>query len=414
MAVPGDGTGPGGGPGAGDRPDSGAAAAAGTGVLAGIRVIELATYIAGPGACGLLADWGAEVIKVESAAGDPFRRFFDGTGQDVTENRVFETDNRGKQSIVLDIADADDAATLRALIASADVFVTNFRPGSLARAGIDWDALHIAHPRLVMASFTGFGATGPEADKPGFDITAFWARSGLCSIMSTKDAAPINLRTGIGDHMASTALVAGIAAALFHRERTGQGQRIESSLLRMGVYAAASEHAVQLQFGRIARTKSRGEAVNVLNNYFRTRDGQWIIGVPRQGPDELPRFARAIGRPNLIDDPRFQGFRARRANGQALVDTLDAGFAAMTFDEAAAALDREGVIWAPVLTLAQAAADPQAHAAGCFVAVPQDEGEALVVPNGPVDFGAFPDRTRRRAPRLDEHGDAIRDALRRG
>lgn len=381
------------------------------GILSGVRIVELAGYVAGPGACGLMADWGAEVIKVESRTGDPFRHFFAGVGQDVVENRVFDADNRGKQSVVIDIGTPDGAAMLRSLVLSADVFVTSYRPASLARAGIVWEELHAAKPSLILASFTGYGPVGPDADRPGFDITAFWARSGLCSIMSVKDGDPVVLRTGIGDHMAATGLAAAIMGALYHRERTGMGQKVETSLLRMGVYAASSEHAVQLQFGRVASTKARPQAVNPLNNFFRTADGRWIVCVPRQGANDFPRFARAAGHPEWIEDERFRGNRARKANGPALVEMLDAAFGAMPFDTAAAALEREGVIWAPILTLAQAALDPQAQAAGCFVAVPQDDGGSVVLPNGPIDFGAFPAPRRRRAPRLDEHGEAIRGSL---
>ena len=381
------------------------------GILSGVRVIELASYVAGPGACGLLADWGAEVIKVESKSGDPFRHFFAGAGQDVTENRVFDNDNRGKQSIVIDIASEEGAETLRQLVLSADVFVTNSRPASLARAGIDWDQLRATKPSLIFASFTGYGPVGPDADRPGFDITAFWARSGLCSIMSVKDGEPVVLRTGIGDHMAATALVAAILGALYHRERTGEGQKVETSLLRMGVYAASSEHAVQLQFGRVASTKSRGQAVNPLNNFFRSSDGRWFVCVPRQGVDDFPRFARAAGHAEWLEDARFTSTRLRKQNGAELVALLDAAFAAMTFDAVAAAVEREGIIWAPIMSLAQAAADPQALEAGCFVAVPQEGGGTALVPNGPIDFGAFPSPAPQRAPALNEHGAAIRASL---
>lgn len=153
-------------------------------MLNGIRVVELASYVAAPGACGILADWGAEVIKVEPPAGDPFRHFFKSVGRDDAENRVFDNDNRGKRSIALDLTDAGDAAVLRRLVASADVFVTNTRPASLERLGLGWEQLRAIKPDLIFASFTGYGNAGAEADKPGFDITAFWARSGLCALTS--------------------------------------------------------------------------------------------------------------------------------------------------------------------------------------------------------------------------------------
>ena len=379
-------------------------------MLNGIRVIELASYVAGPGACGVLADWGAEVIKVETPAGDPFRHFYAAVGREYAENRVFENDNRSKRSIVLDLTRDDDAEVLRRLVATADVFVTNTRPQSLERLGLSWERLRAIKPDLIFAGFTGYGTTGPEADQPGFDITAFWARSGLCALTTVKGGDPAQLRTGIGDHMSAMGLVAGIMAALYHRARTGEGQKIETSLLRMGVYAASSEHAVQLQMGKLASTKPRHETINPLNNFFRTADGQWFVVVPRQGADDFPRFARAIGRSELVDDPRFDGVRARRANGAALVDLLDAGFGAMTWEEARAALSREKLVFGAVQSGAQATQDAQAQAAGCYVEVARGDGPPMRLPATPIDFGVAR-APARPAPALDADGAAIRAEL---
>jgi len=381
-------------------------------MLDGIRIVEFATYVAGPAACGLLADYGAEVVKVETRHGDPMRQFFASVGRDDAQNRVFETDNRGKKSIVIDIATEEGAAEMRALLRTADVFVTNARPASLARAGLDWESLRAIKPDLIFAGFTGFGAEGPEADKPGFDITAFWARTGLCSLATAKGGEPAQLRTGIGDHMAALGLLSGVLGALYHRAVTGEGQKIETSLIRMGFYAGASEQAVQLQLGRLASTKPRREAVNPINNFFQTSDGRWFVTVPRQGRDgDWPRLARAAGLNELVGDPRFDGFRNRRANQGELMDLVDAAFGAMDFDTAAAALDREDMIWGPVLSVAQATADPQARAAGCFAEVEDDAGERFEVIAGPIDYGAMPRRAFRCAPSVGEHGDEIRAGL---
>lgn len=379
-------------------------------MLSGIRVVELASYVAGPGACGILSDWGAEVIKVEPPAGDPFRHFFTSLGRDDTENRVFDTDNRGKRSIALDLTEAGDAEVLRRLLATADVFVTNTRPASLERLGIGWEQLKAIKPDLIFANFTGYGAAGAEADKPGFDITAFWARSGLCALTSVKGGDPAQLRTGIGDHMSAMGLVAGIMGALFHRERTGEGQKLETSLLRMGVYAASSEHAVQLQMGKLASTKARADTLNPLNNFFRTADDQWFVTVPRQGSGDWPRLARAIGQPELLDDPRFAGVRERRANGPALVALLDAAFGAMGWAEVQVALEAEKLIFGPVQSVAQATRDPQAAAAGCYVEAARIDGDPIRLPATPIDFERYTPVTRL-APGLDADGAAIREEL---
>ncbi|ONF95929.1 E-cinnamoyl-CoA:R-phenyllactate CoA transferase [Sphingomonas jeddahensis] len=379
-------------------------------MLQGIRVVELASYVAGPGACGILADWGAEVIKVEPPAGDPFRQFFGSIGLENTENRVFDNDNRGKRSIALDLTNADDAEVLRRLVATADVFVTNTRPASLERLGLGWEQLKAIKPDLIFANFTGYGSNGPEADKPGFDITAFWARSGLCALTTVKGGDPAQLRTGIGDHMAAMGLVAGVMGALFHRAQTGQGQKLETSLLRMGIYAASCEHAIQLQMNKLASTKARPEAVNPLNNFFQTSDGQWFVMVPRQGSGDWPRIARAIGRPELLEDERFTGVRNRRSNGPALVDILDAAFGAMTWEQTQVALEAEKIIFGPVQSVAQATRDPQALAAGCYVDAQGSDGTAIRLPATPIDFEAHTPSAKL-APALDADGDAIRAEL---
>lgn len=379
-------------------------------MLEGIRIVELASYVAAPGACGILADWGAEVIKVEPPAGDPFRQFFASVGRDDAENRVFDNDNRGKRSIVLDLGKAEDAEVLRALVATADVFVSNTRPASLERLGLGWENFRKIKPDLIFAGFTGYGSQGEEADKPGFDITAFWARTGLCALTSVKGGEPAPLRTGIGDHMAALGLVSGIMAALYHRERTGEGQKLETSLVRMGVYAASCEQAVQLQMGKLASTKGRGEAVNPLNNFFQTSDGQWFVTVPRQGSGDWPRIARAVGHPELLEDPRFTGFRDRKANGTLLVGLLDQYFGAMSWDEVQAAMTGENLIFAPVQSVAQATMDPQLAAAGCYIDVADEAGNSVRLPNTPIDFGVAT-RPASRAPQLDADGTAIRAEL---
>lgn len=378
--------------------------------MQGIRVVELATYVAGPGAAGLLADWGAEVIKVEAPGGDPIRSFYASVGRDDAENRVFENDNRSKRSIMLDLSQPDDAEVLRRLLATADVFVTNTRPQSLERLGISWEQLQAIKPDLIFANFTGYGPVGEDADKPGFDITAFWARSGLCWLTTVKGGEPAQLRTGIGDHMSAMGLAAGIMAALFHRERTGEGQKLETSLLRMGVYAASSEHAVQLQLGKLASPRPRTQAQNPLNNFFKTADDQWFVAVPRQGVDDWPRFAAAIGRTDLVNDPRFNSVRARRTNAPEVVALLDAAFGSMTWEEARAALSREKLVFSPVLSVAQTTQDPQALAAGCYVDVADDRGATITVPASPIDFGVARPPLRR-APALDADGAAIRAEL---
>ncbi|PHY17614.1 CaiB/BaiF CoA-transferase family protein [Caulobacter sp. BP25] len=369
-------------------------------MLEGLRVIELATYIAAPGAAGIMADWGADVIKVESPEGDPMRRFFDTIGSDQDANPVFELDNRGKRAVVLDIRSDLGREALKALVATADVFLTNVRPAALARAGLDFEALKAVNPRLIYASLTGYGLTGPDADKPGMDVAAFWSRAGVGAITAPKGSEPFPIRTGMGDHVTSLATVSAILAAVFERQRTGEGRLVETSLLRTGVYAIGSDMAIQLRLGKLASTRGRREAVQPLANFYKTADGRWICLLPRQGSVDWPRIAAAAGRPELVDDPRFSSAKARREHGEALVDILDAAFGAMTYAEAAKALDAGDITWAPYQTPRELAQDPQAEAAGCFVETPNGRGGTFRAPAAPARFPGAPDGPRGPAPAL--------------
>ncbi|PVM84231.1 CaiB/BaiF CoA transferase family protein [Caulobacter endophyticus] len=365
-------------------------------MLRDLKVVELATYIAAPGAAGILADWGADVVKVESPEGDPMRRFFETIGSDHAGNPVFELDNRGKRSIVLDIRAPAGAEALKRLVATADIFLTNVRPAALRRAGLDHETLRAAFPSLIYCSLTGYGLTGPDADKPGMDVAAFWSRAGVGALTAPKGAEPFPIRTGMGDHVTSLATVSAILAAVHERHRTGVGRLVETSLLRTGAYAIGSDLAIQLHFGKLASTRPRREAVQPLANFFQTQDGRWICLLARQGATDWPRIAAAVGRPELVDDPRFAGARARRENTAALVDILDEAFGAMNYETAAAALDGGDITWALWQTPRDLVTDPQAQAAGCFV----ETLDGRRSPAAPARFPGIEERPSTPAPAL--------------
>jgi crotonobetainyl-CoA:carnitine CoA-transferase CaiB-like acyl-CoA transferase len=377
-------------------------------MLEGLNVVEYATYVAAPGAGGLMADWGASVIKVEPPGGDPIRQFFASVGIDSPINPVFDLDNRGKRSIVLDTAKPEGRAALEKLAARADVFLTNVRPGGLKRACLDYESLARLNPRLVYASITGYGLEGPDADKPGMDTAAFWARSGLAAMFTPKGAEPVQIRTAFGDHVASMAATSGILAALYERERTGRGRLVEASLIRAAHYAAGADLAIQHALGRVASNRPRAKAPNPLINYFRTADARWLCLITRQGARDWAPLCAALGKPELAGDSRFARAKARRENGEALVGLLDEAFGALTMAEAGAALDRADIIWAPVQSAAEAIADPQARAAGVAVRTPTHDGALVDAPAGPIRFPGADDGPKGPAPRAGEH---TRDVL---
>ncbi len=379
-------------------------------MLEGLKVVEMATYIAAPSAGGMLADWGADVVKIEALGGDPIRDFFTSLGVDMGDNPVFELDNRGKRGMALDIAQPDGAQIMRQLLSSADVFLTNLRPGSLSRAGLDWEALHALNPRLVYASVTGYGLLGDEADRPGFDMAAFWSRAGVGRLFAPRGEDPVAIRTAFGDHVTGQSTAAGILAALYERERTGKGRLVETSLLRTGIYSLGSDMAIQLRFGRVASTRPRPDAVQPLNNFFRTKDGHWLCLIPRQGEKDWRRILHAVDRPALADDPRFTSSKERRKNGPALVALMDEAFAERDLADWWARLDAEELVWAPVQTPAQVADDPQAEAAGAFATIPgltSDGTSAYRTPASPVRFHGADDGPKGPAPQVGQHTAAI-------
>jgi len=377
-------------------------------MLEGLKVIEYATYVAAPGAGGIMADWGADVIKVEPPGGDPIRMFFASVGiEGVSVNPVFELDNRGKRGVVLDTAQDAGREALLKLIDGADVFLTNVRPGGLKRAGLDFETLRQRNPRLVYATLTGYGLDGPDADRPGMDSAAFWARSGLAALFRPKGGEPVQLRTALGDHVASVAIVSGVLAALFERQRTGKGRLVEAALLRVAHYVGGSDFAIQHSYGRTASNRPRRDVPNPLINYFKTKDEHWISLLTRQGEKDWPPLCRALKLDSLIEDERFSRAKARRANGADLVDVLDEAFAVFTLAEVAGRLDAEEMIWSPVQTAAEAIIDPQAIAAGAVVQTPQHEGPPINAPGAPIRFPGADDGPKGPAPKLGEHTRAV-------
>ncbi len=376
-------------------------------MLEGLKVVEYATYIAAPGAGGMMADWGADVVKIESPAGDPMRFFFDSIATETAINPCFELDNRGKRAIVLDTTKPEALEALLKLIDGADVFLTNLRPSSLKRAGLDYETLAKRRPDLIYASVTGYGLQGAEADRAGFDIAAFWARSGVQALFTPKDSEPFPLRTGFGDHTTSIATAAGILAALYERSKTGKGRLVEASLVRAANYVLGSDVGIQHVFGKVASTRSRVAQVSPLQNYFKTKDGRWVCLVSRQGGRDWEQVCKAVRRPDLFADPRFKSARGRRDNAVDLVAALDEAFGALTLEEAGAGLDEADIVWAPLQTPAQAAKDEQLLASGSTVDVPLARGGSFKSPASPVRFPGADDGPKGPTPRQGEHTRAV-------
>ena len=382
-----------------------------TGPLEGVRVIELAMWVAGPAASGIMADWGADVVKVESSAGDPQRAVFRSVGLD-PELPVppFEVDNRGKRSIVLDLRTPEGTSVLHDLLATADVFVTNMRPAALERLGFDHHTVRARHPQLVYGSITAYGMDGPDADRAGYDAGAFWARSGFAHTSVPPGQMPTGLRSGAGDHQTGMTLAAGIMAKLVERSSTGVGGLVSTSLLRSGMYTLAWDMSIELRFGHRDATRDRAHSRAPLVNVYRAGDGRAFWLVCLESDRHWPNVLEVISSSALAADPRYLSAAGRVQHSEELIADLDVAFATKPLSHWSRRFDELDVWWAPVQSIGEVIADPQAQP-GFIDMVPRDGEVAFRSVRTPVDFDDY-EMKGGIVPRLGEHTDDILAELR--
>jgi crotonobetainyl-CoA:carnitine CoA-transferase CaiB-like acyl-CoA transferase len=374
--------------------------------LDGVSVVELGVWVAGPAAGGILADWGADVIKIEPPTGDPARMFGQMLGIDDV-SPPFEMDNRGKRSIILDVTSEHGCTLALELLSRADVFLTNVRPGALRRIGFDFEKVAAVNPRLVYGLITGYGERGPDADRAAYDVAAFWARAGLAHLLTRPGDTPPFQRGGMGDHTAGMTLAGAVCAALVARERTGEGQLVTTSLYRQGAYTVSFDLNTFLMTGHEIAIGQRETMGNPCMNNYVAADGRrfWIVGL--QGDRHWPALCRAVGRYEWLDDPRFATGRFRAANAVELIAELDEVFATKSLGEWAKIFAREpDFFWSPINSVEDVVADEQFHAAGGVVYVPDGDGGVPMVAT-PADFHGTPCELRSAAPRLGEHTEEI-------
>jgi crotonobetainyl-CoA:carnitine CoA-transferase CaiB-like acyl-CoA transferase len=373
----------------------------------GIKVVEMGVWVAGPSCAAMLCDWGADVVKIEPPTGDPFRGLFaSALGAAIPVNPPFEIDNRGKRSVCLDMARPEGLAIAQRLICEADVFVSNMRPRVLENFGVGYEQVRAKNPRIVYCQVTGQGPDGPESNRAAYDIGGFWSRAGIGASLVPEGGPIPQQRGGMGDHMTGLSGAAAVSAALFARERTGEGQRVAVSLVRTGVYMMGWDFALEMRLGVKTRPYDRFAAPNPIINCFQTKDGRWIWLLLLQADRHWPDLMRAIAREDLRDDPRFNNIVARRDNARALVEELDPEFAKRTLAEWGPIFDRENVWWAPVNTIDDARNDPVVQQTGAFTQVEGPEGVVPLV-NTPVDFYGTPGGPRGVSPELGQHTEEV-------
>ena len=382
-------------------------------LLSGIRVVEMGLWIAGPSAGGILADWGAEVIKIETPSGDPTRSFYGSLwGSKETRSPPFEMYNRSKRSVVIDIAKPGGLEAARRVIGSGDVFLSNVRPQYLRKSGLGHEELLAEFPRLVYAIVTGYGMEGPDKDLPGYDFSAFAARSGIIDRMTPPGQAPHSLPGAMGDNVAAITLVAGIMGALWYRERHGRGQLVSTSLLRTGIFCIGMDIAAQFGLGRTAPAAPRTRPNNPLMNSYRASD-KWLWMIGAEPDRHWEPTLRALDALHLMKDERFATSRDRRRNNEALVALFDEMIAKRTRLEWAERFTEHGVWWAPVNSPEDLLTDAQVEAVRAFIPIPSMAGDGGSMKGvvSPVDFGGEPLAQPGAAPQLGEGTDALLASL---
>jgi len=383
-------------------------------LLEGIRVVEFATFVFGPAAGTVLGDFGAEVIHIEHPQiGDAYRHLPQLKPlPECSENYCWILTARGKKSIALDVRHPDGRTVAHELVRRADVFITNLHPSVLEKLGMAYDDVAPANPRLIYAHATGYGDRGAEAEKPGYDATAWWARSGLMDAVRPSGGEYALATAAMGDHPSSLALFGAIALALFDRERTGKGRRVRSSLLANGAWANSILLQAALCGGSRYRVPARAETMNALVSPYTCSDGRGLYLAMVQEAVEWERFTDAIGQPQWRDDPRFEDLPSRRANAPALLAILERTFATQPLAHWRAALDRHGVTFGIIAQIDELPDDPQMNANGVFRAVEGDGVRpGLRTVDSPFQLDGAPKRPPGRAPALGEHGREVLRSL---
>ncbi|MDQ8731050.1 CoA transferase [Bradyrhizobium sp. LHD-71] len=377
------------------------------GLFEGLKVIDCASYIAAPAAATVLSDFGAEIIKIEPLTGDPYR--IPGqppVGARSPVNPNWLMDSRNKKSLAINIASDSGRDVLYKLVAEADVFITNFPPNVRKRLRLTYDDISALNPRLIYASFTGYGESGPEANKPGFDATVWWARSGMMDLVRAGDAAPVRSPPGMGDHPSAMGFYSAIVTALYRREKTGKGAHVGSSLLANGLWANACSVQSALCGDTVERQPARAEHMMPWRNSYRCSDGKWLVLSIVHNDGRWDVFRTAVQSP-LLDDPRFQTTADRKEHAIALASTLDKIFAEKTAAEWGAILDHHGVVFGAVYAMSDVPNDEQAKISGALV--PSEDGSMLTV-SSPFWIEGEDKTKPKRAPTIGQHNEEVLSA----
>lgn len=379
-------------------------------IFSGLKVVDVASFIAGPAAATVLSDFGADVIKVEPpGGGDPYRHIYlNPPHPSLNENYPWQLTNRNKRSLVVNLKSLEGQDILARLVKWADVLVTNFPPRVRKGLKLNYEDISPLNPRLIYADITGYGELGPEADKPGFDITAYWARSGLMQFTRDASSPPAVPVPGIGDHATAISLYASIVTGLYRRQCTGEGCNASTSLIAEGAWATA----LWLQAGLFG-AKFNGEIdrknppTALFGASYQTSDNRWLLLSFVDEDKNWPTFAKAIQRADLLTDARFADSKSRHIYVRALVAELDRLFNAHPLTHWKTLLDAERLPYGVVQIPEEIVNDPQLLANQIIVPIDDGSANPRFTVNSPVTVKESPKVAPRVAPGVGEHTEEV-------
>ncbi len=381
------------------------------GLLEGLKVVEVATFVFVPAAGTVLSDFGADVIHVEPPGiGDPYRMLTSLRPlPECEENYCWLLDSRNKKSVVIDLKRDEGRGVLLDIVRDADIFITNYHPSVLEDLRITYEELSAENPRLIYAHGTGYGEIGPETEKPGYDATAWWARSGLMDAVRPGGAELALATPAMGDHPSAMSVFAGISLALYARERTGKGTKVSTSLMSNGAWSNSILVQAALSGGTTYVPPSQASTANAMVNHYRASDGGSFFLVLVKEATEYAQFCSAIERPELATDPRFEAIDDRRANAGELAKILQEWFAQRPLEEWRRLLDENAITFGIIATTDEVASDPQMRENGVFVEMEGRPGTEVV--NSPIELRDFPKQKPTPPPELGQHSVEILKGL---
>ena len=362
--------------------------------LEDLIVVDAATFLAGPCAATMLGDFGAKVIKIEPPSGDGYRGL---VGRYPVPYHWLLT-SRNKESLALDLSKDSGQALLHQVIAKADVMTTNFMRSQLERYQLTYPTLKAINPRLVFGHITGYGDEGPEADRRAFDVTGWWARSGLMEFVRDPGQTPLMPAPGMGDHSTATALFGAIMSGLYKRERTGEGCHVSTSLAANGVWANGMALQGVAAGNDLAEHRQQAGWVNPLSAAYECADRSYLVLTMINTAREYPQLCAALGHPEWLQDERFRDIRQAMRNRGDLQQIIADAFAQIDYAEAARRLDDQGITYSKVQTMSEVLVDPQLRAAGIVIETGDTQGDYGLTISSPINMVGEAKKAPQRAP----------------